>query len=334
MRWWHRPGASGSNRDERERDIQREIRAHLELEEEEHRSSGMTGRDARTAAHRAFGNPTWVAEELRSVWGSPWRDSLVQDVRYALRMIRRAPAFSAVAVGSSALGIGACTVIFAVLNFAMFTPLPVEEPGRLMRLAERDRGTGQAGRELSYLDFLDLREARSFDGVAAADPLLSASIDAQGEPERHWGAIATANYFDVVKPGFVLGRGFDARRDDTRGEPPVVVLSHGLWQRKFGGDPGIVGRTISINRRPTTVIGVTAADFRGTDVGVVLAFWLPFSAIDEVESRSGPVTQNRRRHWLTAVARLRPGVDAARESRFSVRSVNTTPTTPSRTRRR
>src|SRR6476661_7562336 len=174
-------------------------------------------------------------------------DALVQDTRHALRTIRRAPGFAAIAVASSALGIGTCAVIFAVLNFALLRPLSVAGPDRLMRLSELDRRTGEFGNELSYPDFLDVRDAPSFDGIAAYDPLLPASIRAHGEAERHWGALVTANYFTVVKPSFALGRGFDPRHDDTRGAPPVVVLGHDLWQRTFGGDPAIVGRSIWIN---------------------------------------------------------------------------------------
>ena len=236
-------------------------------------------------------------------------DALLQDLRYAVRTMRRAPGFAAIAVGSSALGIGACTVIFSILNFALFKTLPVVDPARLMRLSEFDRRTREAGNELSYLDALDVRQARSFEGIAAYDPLLPASIGGHGEPERHWGAIATANYFAVVRPAFALGRGFDPRRDDTRGAPPVVVLSHQLWRRQFDADPGIVGRSISINKTVTTVIGVTAPAFRGTDVGIVPEFWIPFSMIDEVESRRGPVTENRTRFWLACVGRLRPDAD-------------------------
>src|SRR5213593_559212 len=162
-----------------------------------------------------------------------WLDQCAQDVRYALRTIRRAPGFAAIAVGSSALGIGACAVIFAILNFAVFKPLPVDEPGRLMSLSQSDRRTGEAGNELSYPDFRDLRQARAFDGIAGYTSLLPASIGLQSDPQRHWGTLATANYFAVVKPGFAAGRGFDAGLDDHPGTPPVIVLSHDLWQRRF-----------------------------------------------------------------------------------------------------
>jgi predicted permease len=229
-----------------------------------------------------------------------------QDVRYAFRGLRRTPMFTAIAIGSAALGIGACTVMFTVLNAAMFKPLPVNDPGRLMRLSELDCTTGTYGNELSYLDFLDVRQARSFEGIAAYDSMLPASIGTGGQPERYWGTLASANYFDVVRPAFALGRGFDPRQDDTRGSPPVVVLSHDFWKRTFKSDPNVLGRSIAINKTAATIVGVTAAGFHGTEVGLVSDFWMPFSMMDQVEFRRGPVTQNRTRFWLAAVARLRP----------------------------
>jgi predicted permease len=294
---------------DRDDDIEREIRAHLELEAEDQEAAGMNAEEAQYAARRAFGNATVIAEETRSVWRWVAMDVFLQDLRYAVRTLRRAPGVAMVAIASSALGIGACTVIFSVLEFALFKPLPVEHPGRLLRLSELDRRTGESGNELSYLDFIDVRSARSFDGIAAYDPLLAASIRAHADAERHWGAIATANYFAVVKPVFAVGRGFDPQRDDERGAPRVVVLSHDLWQRSFGADPTVVGRTIALNNAPATVIGVTAAGFHGTDVGIVPEFWIPFSMIEEVESRIGQVTANRRRFWLASVARLQANAD-------------------------
>jgi predicted permease len=306
---WPRWFGMGRTRDERQRDIEREIRAHIDLEAEERREAGFSANDARNIATRVFGNRTLVSEEVRAIWGAPGLDALQQDVRYAVRTIRRAPGFATIAGGSAALGIGACSVLFAVLNFALFKPLPVDDPKHLLSLSESDRRTGEIGNELSYPDFRDLQAVRAFEEVAAFDPLIAASIEAGGEPQRHWGSLVTANYFAVVRPRFALGRGFDPARDDSRGAPPVVVLSHELWQWRFHGDPGVVDRTIFINRRPATVIGVTAAGFRGTQVGFVSEFWIPFSMLDEVEARQGPVSQNRRRHWLAAVARLRDGVE-------------------------
>jgi predicted permease len=292
-------------------DLDADIRDHIERETRDNVERGMSPEDARRAALRAFGNVTLVREDARAVWVPVWIDQFRQDVRYACRTIRRAPGFAAIVVGSSALGIGACAVIFAIVNFAVFKALPVDRPARLMSLSGSDRRTGQAGDVVSFPDLRDVRDARAFEGIAGYT-YLPASLGWQRDPQRHWGVVATANYFDVVKPRFAAGRGFDASRDDTPGSPAIVVLSHGLWHARFDGDPGIVGRTISINDRPATVLGVTAAGFRGTDVGFVPEFWLPFSMIDEHRAfvaTQGRLMENRGRYWLSAVARLRPGVD-------------------------
>jgi hypothetical protein len=264
-----------------EQDLDAELREFLETSVEAKMRSGMSREKAIRAARMELGSIEAVKDRVRDVGWEAVLETGWQDVRYAGRILRKSPGFAGIAVGSSALGIGACSIIFAILNFAMFKPLPVDEPGRLLSLSEIDRRTGEAGSVLSYPDFQDLRQARSFDGIAASDPLLPAAIGAEGNPQRYWGALVTANYFAVVKPRFAHGRGFDASRDDTPGQPAVVVLSHALWNRRFDADTGIVGRTISINKRAATVIGVTAAGFRGTDLGFVQEFWIPFSMIDD-----------------------------------------------------
>jgi predicted permease len=290
-------------------DLDADIRDHIARETEDNVGRGMPPDEARAAALRAFGNIALVKEDARAVWVPVWLEQLLQDSRFAIRTMRRTPGLTTIAVGSSALGIGACAVIFAILNVAVFKPLPVEDPGRLMSISESNRLTGEAGNELSYPDFRDLRGARSFDGVAASDPLLPASIGLEGDPQRHWGALVTANYFEVVQPRFAAGGGFDASRDDTRGGPRVVVLSHDLWRRAFAGDPGVVGRQVAINQRPATIVGVTEAGFRGTDVPIVPEFWIPLSMIDELEARTALNVENRGRHWLKAVGRLEPGTE-------------------------
>ena len=131
-------------RKQREREIAREIRAHLEFAADDRRGAGMSPEAARAAAARAFGNRTLVGEDMRAIWGTPSLDALLQDLRYAVRTIRRAPGFAAIAVGSTALGIGACSAIFAIANFAVYKPMPVAEPERLMSLSEIDRRTGEA----------------------------------------------------------------------------------------------------------------------------------------------------------------------------------------------
>ena len=113
--------------------------------------------------------------------------------------------------------------------------------------------------------------------MTAFYPFMPATISSAGEPQRYWGSMVTANYFDVVRPRFLLGRGFDPAKDDQPGEAPVVVLSHQLWASRFGEDPSIVGQAIELNKRKTVVVGVTAAGFRRTQVVIVSDFWVPFS---------------------------------------------------------
>ena len=140
--------------------------------------------------------------------------------------------------------------------------------------------------------------------------MVAATISSEGEPQRYWGSLVTANYFDVVRPRFRLGRGFDAARDDTPGAPPAVVLSSHLWQGRFGADPEIVGKTIEMNKRKVKVVGVTAGGFRGTEVALVSDFWWPLSMVNQVSLLSGPKNHMGERddQWIWGVGRLRDGV--------------------------
>ncbi len=303
-----------------EADLDAELREFFETGVEQKMRTGLDRAAAARALRHEMGSIESVKHRVRDAGIEAAIGAFVADLRYATRTSRRAPGFTTVAVGSSALGIGACSLIFAIVNAALLSPLPVEEPNRLMRLSESDRRTGEAGNELSYPDYRDLRNARSFDGIAAYDPMLTASLGTPGDPHRRVGTLATANYFSVVQPRFVLGRGFDAERDDTAGSPLVVVLSHDLWRRQFGGDPGIVGRTVSINTQPATVVGVTAVGFRGTDAGIASEFWVPLAMLaGDEESR----LEVRGRHWLASVGRLRHGVDV-RSARAELDVIATT----------
>ena len=287
MGWWRQQPVGN----ERQHDFEREVRTHLELEADERRDSGMGSEDAHYAAIRAFGNQTLIGEDVRALWGRPSLDALVQDLRYAVRTM---PGQGAGILGNrcritSALGIGACWAIFAIFNVAVFRPLPAADAGRLHEhLGGEDRRTGEAGNVLSFPDFQDLRASRSFEGIAAVDSRFPASVGLDGDFERMWGALVTANYFSVTRPGIRPRPGFRRQsRRHARGRVRVVVLTHHLWQSRFGGDPGILGRSIAINDRPARVVGVTAAGFTGTEAGIVSDFWIPFSMLDEVSSGWG-----------------------------------------------
>lgn len=310
LRRWRRRLHYWLHSEERTRLLREEMEVHLAMMAQALVESGMTQSDARSAARRQFGNPTLQQEEARETWIVSWLSDLIQDVAFALRIIRKQPAFAATAILSAALGIGACSMVFGIANFALFSKLPVEDPAQLMSISPKNLRSGKVGQSISYPDFEDLRQARSFDGITAYFQFMPATISSSGEPQRYWGSVATANYFDVVRPGFVAGRGFDARRDDKKGESPVVVLSYDLWRSRFGSDGGIVGRSIELNRRKVTVIGVTGPRFRGTESMFFSDFWLPFSMLDALAEVGvgGDRLGDRASQWLMAAGRLRAGV--------------------------
>ncbi|HWB95961.1 MAG TPA: ABC transporter permease [Bryobacteraceae bacterium] len=238
---------------------------------------------------------------------------LVQDTVFTARMIRQRRGFAAAAAVSAALGIGACSTIFTLANYALLRPLPVKDASRLVSVSGRNLRQGRAGRSMTYPDFADLRQARSFEGMTAFFSFLPATIASGGEPQRYWGSLVTADYFDVVRPAFAIGRGFDPQKDDRKGEAAVVVLSHRLWRSRFRGDPDILGRSIEVNGRKAKVVGVTGPGFRGTEALFFSDFWLPFSMFDLLQDAGmgGDRVHDRGSQWLMAAGRLHNGVSEA-----------------------
>jgi macrolide transport system ATP-binding/permease protein len=297
------------HRGERARLLREEMELHLELKTQELMGDGMAEPDARNAARRQFGNSTARQEESRETWVARWLSDLVRDTVFAARTIRRQPGFAALAILSAALGIGACSLIFSLANFALFHPLAVSQPSRLMSITGMNVRQGRSGGSLAYPDFEDLRRARSFQAMTAYFPFMPASISGGGGPQRYWGTLATANYFDVVRPVFAVGHGFDAARDDRPGEAPAVVLSYPLWQVRFAGDRAIVGQSIELNRRKVTVVGVTGPGFRGTEEVFFSDFWIPFSMFEVLAEvgMGGDRMTSRGSEWLLAAGRLGEG---------------------------
>jgi predicted permease len=310
MRRWQRRLRYWLHGEERARLLREEMDLHLEMKSQDFMDGGMTESAARAAARRQFGNPTLRQEESRGTWIARWLDDLVQDAGFAARTFRKQPGFTALAGLSAALGIGACSMLFGVANFALFRPLPVEDPSRVVSLSGKNLRRGKMGVSLAYPDFADLRQARSLQDLTAYFAFMPATISGGGEPRRYWGTVATANYFDVLRPAFAAGHGFAAVRDDRPGAPPVVVLSYQLWRSRFGSDAAIVGQSIELNRRKVTVVGITGPGFRGAEAMFSSDFWLPFSMLDSLAEAgmSGDRLEDRGGQWLSAAGRLREGV--------------------------
>jgi predicted permease len=227
-----------------------------------------------------------------------------RDIRFALRSFANNRGFAAAVAVSIALGIAANTTVFTMVNALLLGDLPVRQPERLVGFAN--------GRSFSWPNFVDYREQTKsvFEDVSAHFPLVPASIGGGGEPERLWGQVADTAYFSMVGVPMQLGRGFLPSEDNYPHKAQVVVLSDSLWRRRFAADPGIIGREVVLNNVRYSVVGVTAAGFKGVDRGVISEFWVPLSLAGDImpDLHAADMRQQRNAQWLLLVARLKPGV--------------------------
>lgn len=308
MKNWRRRWHYWREADRREAALREEMDEHRAMVREELVNAGLSERDAEAEACRRFGAMAYHAEEARAAWLSRWWTDFWADLRYAVRMMRRSPSVTATAVISAALGIGVSTGIFSVGTGLLSQPLRVAQPDRLLSLSGRSLKSGSIGNSLAWPEVKRLNEStRTLTGVSAYFPGVQGMFHTR-TAERYWGAVVSANYFEVARPPFVLGGGF-APDDDQYGRPPKVVLSHGLWQAQFNSDPAICGRAVQLNGRPVMVMGVTGPGFRGTDPAVISQFWIPFSmATTDVPFIEKQMMEAWDSRWLFGLARLKPGV--------------------------
>ena len=230
-----------------------------------------------------------------------------QDVRYGLRVLLKAPGFTVIAILTLTLGIGANSTIFSWINATLLNPIPGMSHATEV-VAVVNGGPGQA-RSLSYPDFKDLRNSnRSFSDMTAFS-LWPMSLTGHGKPERVWGTLVTANYFDVLGVRPALGRGFMPAEESAANVASVAVISYRFWQEHFGGDPSIVGTTVHINARPFTIVGVAPPVFQGSYTGLRAELWVPVVMAPALASESDNHLDDRGTNWLQALGRLRPGVD-------------------------
>ena len=232
--------------------------------------------------------------------------TLLQDVRYGARMLWKHPGFSLIAVLTLALGIGANSTIFSWINSTLLNPLPgVSHTADLMTMTSG--GTAESPHVFSYPDYLDLRsQTKAFSGILASS-LWPMDLTGGGRPERIWGELVSANYFDVLDLRPILGRGFLAGEDSRSASAPVAVISYRMWQLRFAGSPDVVGRQINLNRHPYTIVGVAPAVFQGNQTGLRSEIWVPLGMIADVSDRGG-ILEKRDANWLLLTGRLSPGV--------------------------
>ena len=299
MGLWNRISRGGArSRAERERDLAREIQSHLDLEAEE---SGRNG------ARRAFGNATLVKEDVRATWGSRRVEQLARDVRFALRQIRRTPAFSAIAIATLALGIGGVTAMFSAFDAVLIRPLPYADADRLVMIWDAMGETDVTSRHnATPAEWIEWRRLNTvFTDLASSQP-GDATLSGDGEPEQVPARKVTWTFWNVLGVQPMFGRVFT--EDEDNKSVRVVVISHGLWQRRYGGAPGIIGRTISVNDEAYEVIGVMPRNF----------YFMPSREIDMWMPASFPPWMRTNFSWHASqiVARLKPGVtlDQARQS--------------------
>lgn len=305
-------------RDRLDGELAEEMRFHLDMKAQENLDAGMAPAAARSAAARQFGNATRLREASRELWGWPSLETLWQDTHFGLRTLRKNPVFTLVAVFTLGLGIGANTAIFSVVNAVLLRPLPYTQPEKLVSIYDSLPSINFPRAGLSEAEFVGLRnQSRNFAEVAAWY-WGEAALRGVAEPERITAPRATANFFRTLGVDFAQGLGRDfLPEEELVGRNNVVVLTHRFWQRKFAGDPAIIGRTLTLDEVGYTVIGVLPADFRAPNelqADTSIDSWRGFD-LNLASVRRGS-------QFLSVIARLQPGatVNAAQaESSLNTR---------------
>ncbi len=292
------------HRSEMERELDEELRSHIEQQTEQNLRLGMNPEEARYAALKAFGGVEQGKERSRDARGVRWLEELWQDLRYGARMLLKHPGFTLIAVLTLALGIGANTAIFTVVNALLLRPLPYPEAERLAIVATTMRRERVEVRSTSYPDFVSWRDQNTVFEQIAARNATSFSLLSGNEPERVNGELVSANYFSLLDVRAAYGRTFLPEEDRTPDAQRVAMVGYGLWQRRFGGTPNLVGQTIQLSDGSYTVVGIMPEGFRGISDQAEL--WLPMMMNSAVRPEQD--LQQRDQRWLSAVARLKPGV--------------------------
>jgi predicted permease len=291
MRWWQIR--------KRDADLVRELESDLELEEEEQRERGLPAEEARYAARRAFGNTTLIHEQTRATWSWAWIESLIQDLRYGFRGMRRNAGSTIFAILIVGLGIGGASTIFSVVNALLLRPLPFRDPGQLVWISNGENWSTQAEH------YIDLREQNhSFSDLAGWSGTYSSAnqeLTGASEPERLTSVPVTENFLALLGVEPAIGRSFT--KEECQGKyyaPAAVLLSNSFWRRRFASDPNVVGRKLTLNNRPVTVVGVLPASFDFASVfapGTPIDIFIPWPLTDKAKPQG---------NTMAVVGRLKP----------------------------
>src|SRR5467141_2365054 len=293
-----------------EDDLDAELRSHLEMAVERNLRKGMTAADARREALLSLGGLEQAKELYRDQRGLPMIETTLQDLRFGLRMLRRSPGVSALAILCLTLGIGANAAVFSWVEGILFRPYPaVAHQEQLLALTGTARGeSGPTG--TSWPDILDLQRSCTLFDSFIVTKIMGTTLNVGDRAEVTTGSIVSANYFDAIGVHPVLGRGFEPGEDVGSDAYPVAVISYQLWRNRFKSDPQIVGKTQRLNNVPHTIIGVAPEGFYGTFVGRAMQLWVPAS-MEETFDSGGYKLEDRGARWIESYVRLKPGVGRA-----------------------
>ncbi|RPJ87243.1 MAG: FtsX-like permease family protein [Acidobacteria bacterium] len=293
------------HRSQIEDDMEEELRSHVQHRADDLERSGLERAEAERRARIEFGGHGRFKEECHEALAGNLIDTLVQDVRFSLRLLRKSPGFTLAAVATLALAIGANAVVFGVLNGVILRPLNVPEPESLWGTEYGD-SVWQ-----SYLNYVDLRDRnRSFQDLAAFK-FVFVGLDMGNDPAIATGFATSGNYFDVLGIRPHLGRFFNAADEHGPNSAPYVVLTHAYWHARFADDPGVVGRTVQINKHPFTIIGVAPPGFRGTLLFVSPDFFMPIVNQEQADGDSVLTARGNYFGVFEAMGHLKPGVTPA-----------------------
>jgi macrolide transport system ATP-binding/permease protein len=274
-----------------EKELEAELLDHLEQQTEQNISLGMDKEEALYAARKAFGGVEQAKEQTRDIRGLRWLEDIWKDLRYGARILWKKPGFTLIVVSTLAIGLGVNTAIFTIFDAFILKPLPLKDPGSLVKLEGRLR-TGKMTRLFSYLEYLEYRDRNQvFDGLIAWNQVAGVFGEKPVAPindvlhvskdfELIIGKIVSGNYFSVLGAEMALGRGFLPEEDRMPGASPVMVLSYDFWRRRFNSDPNLIGKTIKLSGQSYTVVGVTSREFIGTEPNTP-QFWIPLMMRDQ-----------------------------------------------------